>query len=75
MQKTNQLAQPKLALHRIEASAIPVPPLTEQRHIVSKVNELMALCDELESRLAHASDTRHAFLEATLQAALSQRER
>jgi hypothetical protein len=54
----------------IEQFAIPLPPLAEQKRIVAKVDELMALCDRLEaqqqereeqaSQLARASLARFA---------------
>lgn len=36
---------------------IPLPPLPEQHRIVAKVDELMALCDELKAQLADAGQT------------------
>jgi type I restriction enzyme S subunit len=50
---------------------VPLPPLAEQHRIVAKVDELMALCDELEQRLASTASTRLSLLEATLQEALA----
>ena len=49
----------------------PLPPLAEQQRIVAKVDELMALCDRLESEQAD-SDTAHARLVETLLGTLTQ---
>lgn len=51
LDKVNQMAQPKLALKRIQDTIIPVPPLTEQKRIVEKINLLMSFCDKLEKAL------------------------
>ena len=51
----------------------PLPPLLEQYRIVAKVDELMALCDQLESQLTTTqADSRH-LLEAMLHRALGER--
>ena len=47
-------AQPSLSMGTIRDIDLPVPPTAEQRGIVSKVNELFALCDDLKARLAAA---------------------
>ena len=43
--------KPGLNLDNIRSLSTPIPPLAEQHRIVAKVDELMALCDQLESEL------------------------
>jgi len=50
---------------------LPVPPIAEQNRITAKVDELMALCDQLEASLANADDTRCRLLDALLHEALA----
>ena len=50
---------------------VPLPPLAEQRRIVAKVDELMALFDRLEGSLAGGNDTRRHLLDAVLHETLS----
>jgi type I restriction enzyme S subunit len=49
----------------------PLPPLAEQRRIVAKVDELMALCDQLEASLNATSTVRRRLLDALLAEALA----
>lgn len=49
----------------------PLPPLAEQHRIVAKVDELMALCDQLETSLTSADETRKKLLDALLAEALA----
>jgi type I restriction enzyme S subunit len=39
----------------MEKLVVYLPPLTEQTRIVAKVDELMALCDELKTRVQQAN--------------------
>lgn len=48
----------------------PLPPLAEQRRIVAKVDELMALVDELETQIAASRTTGKKLLEAMVQSLL-----
>ena len=63
-------AQPNISLADVNGFLIPIPPLAEQRRIVAKVDELMALCDRLEASLATADETRRRLLDALLAEAL-----
>ena len=52
-------------LLRVLGSCVfPLPPLAEQRRIVAKVNQLMALMDQLETQLAASRVTTNNLLEA-----------
>lgn len=51
---------------KLKALRIPVPPLLEQARIIAKVNELMALCDELEAEKNQAAVIRRRFQTAAL---------
>ena len=42
----------RVTLKKLKESIIPIPPLAEQEAIVTKVNQLMALCDSLEQEIA-----------------------
>jgi restriction endonuclease S subunit len=42
----------------VQKLPVPIPPPGEQRLIVAKVDEVVALCDDLEARIQRARDTR-----------------
>ena len=45
---------------------IPIPPFEEQKRIVAKVEQLMALCDELQARLNQSQDDSGKLIDAVL---------
>ena len=64
--KTKQLGQPKLALNRIASTLFPLAPFEEQKRIVAKVEQLMALCDGLEAGLVQAQTEGGKLMEAVV---------
>ena len=60
-----------LSMQRLRLFPMLLPPLAEQRRIVVKVEELMAVCDRLEAQLTTAQTESRRLLEAVLHAALA----
>ena len=56
---------PRLRTKDAIAAPFPLPPLAEQRRIVSKVDQLMALCDGLEEARTEREETRHRLTKAS----------
>ena len=55
-----------IALSKFIQLQIPLPPIAEQHRIVAKVDELMALCDELEKEQTNSNATHETLLEVLL---------
>ena len=56
----------------LAAYLFPLPPFPEQHRIITRVDELIALCDRLEASLATGEDTRRRLLDALLREVLMQ---
>jgi type I restriction enzyme, S subunit len=61
---------PGIAREDVESFVIALPPLAEQARIVAKVDELMAVCDQLEAALTAGESTSSRLLDALLHEAL-----
>ena len=53
-----------ISMGDIKSFAVPVPPIAEQHRIVAKVNQLMALVDEMETQLDASRSTATNLLQA-----------
>jgi type I restriction enzyme, S subunit len=69
-EKAYGAGKPGLNLDNIRMLKVPLPPLAEQHRIVAKVDELMDLCDRLESQFTTAKIQSRRLLEAVLWAIL-----
>lgn len=59
-------AQPTVPLRPLRNFLVPLPPLEEQDRIVAKVDELMTMCDQLETLIATARKDSQQLLESLL---------
>jgi type I restriction enzyme, S subunit len=67
--QTTNLAS--INMTQLRSCPLPLPSTEEQHRIVTKVDELMALCDRLEVQLTTSQTESRRLLEATLHAALA----
>jgi len=67
----NGSAQPNLSANNVKKYWMPLPPLAEQHRIVAKVDQLMALVDELERQQEASREKATKLLDAIVQAMTS----
>ena len=64
--KMKGVAYPAISDTEFWQCPVPLPPLAEQKRIVAKVDELMALCDQLEAQQQERETKHTALAHATL---------
>ncbi len=64
-------AQPSLSMGTIRDINVILPPLNEQHRIVTKVNQMMSLCDELEAKLTQSINDREKLMSAAVRQVLA----
>jgi len=68
---TGTAGQKRVPRSYFELTPFALPPISEQKRIVAKVDELIALCEQLKSCLANAAETQRNLADAiTLKAAI-----
>ncbi len=63
-------SQVNISQEKLRCAPVPLLPLAEQHRIVAKVDELMALCDQLKSRLNDAQTTQLHLADALVEQAI-----
>jgi restriction endonuclease S subunit len=62
----NATAQPVISGKKVYPTILAFPPLAEQKRIVTKVTELLSLCDALEAKLTQAESASTQLLSAAV---------
>ncbi|WP_270804186.1 restriction endonuclease subunit S [Aeromonas sp. QDB02] len=69
-EKTGAVIQ-QLPASKIAVMKMPLPPLSEQHRITAKLNQLIAICDQLKARLQTSQQTQLALAESLVEGALA----
>jgi len=72
---TDKGQQPNLRKDHVTDLQIPLPPLSEQKRIVAKLDELMAYCDSLEESIKNSQAQNEMLLQQVLREALEPKEK
>jgi type I restriction enzyme S subunit len=70
LKKSGGSAINNLLLGDLKKKLSPLPPQEEQHRIVAKVDELMALCDQLKARLSDSQTTQLHLTDAIVEQAI-----
>ncbi|MDA3906828.1 MAG: restriction endonuclease subunit S [Bacteroidales bacterium] len=72
---TDKGQQPNLRKDHVTDLYIPLPPLSEQKRIVAKLDELMAYCESLEESIKNSQSQNEMLLGQVLREALEPKEK
>ncbi|WP_350576621.1 restriction endonuclease subunit S [Pseudomonas sp. HY2-MNA-CIBAN-0224] len=64
--------QDNISVTKSKNIAIPIPPIAEQHRIVAKIDQLIALCDQLKSRLIQARELNEQLASTLVERALAE---
>jgi type I restriction enzyme S subunit len=64
-------AMPYISIGKLKNIQVSLPPLPEQKRIITKVNCLMTLCDELEAKLTQSINEREKLMETAVRQVLA----
>ena len=73
-QMTGTAGQQRVPKSFIENYTIAIPPLQEQNQIITKVDKLMQLCDELEDNIKQSKEYSEQLMEAVLREAFDEKD-
>lgn len=67
----NSGLQPNLKITDVTNLVLPIPPLAEQKRIISKINELFAFCDQLKNKITDSQEIQNTLSKTIVENTLS----